>query len=304
MLDGTCVKCGPVGMPRCCCRSVNAGGPGVNVKPASSRLLLPVRLLLAAVCAAAVGRAAAAPHGAAPPSLDVTDAAVVCGDPARPADSVSAGCDAATSFLRRVMRQRGAVWPAAAARVGTAEAPRFPPVALHVHGAMPGACPAACSSQAFGAAVRHPHEGGVLYVETDPDGAVVLHVAATSPAGWTQVFGRLARLLDVTPRGRVVLPARNRGAAACAVHAPPAWAHTRGHQFTDWLAYFHTTSAAFDYVDSLAAFGTNQIEFAHLDWARGDLATLQSYSKHLQNVHMNMSVWYPLNLCTCRGCLW
>jgi hypothetical protein len=92
---------------------------------------------------------------------------------------------------------------------------------------------------------------------------------------------------------RVFIVAAAGGCTGPALRARFALVSTqRGHQLTDWGFSFHTWAAAEEYVRDLALFGANALEFAHIDWARGDLASLSAYSKLLDSLAMNVSVWY------------
>lgn len=126
------------------------------------------------------------------------------------------------------------------------------------------------------AAISNHSEGYALWLSS----AHQVHIHATSHAAVTLALGRLLRAATAATshdnRRHVLLPAALRLA-----HTPPAWFHTRGHQFTDWgFAFQPWPSAAAAYVRDLVAFGTNQIEIAHINFEYSDeLPKLTYYSK-------------------------
>eukprot|EP01043_Picozoa_sp_COSAG02_P009425 COSAG02_NODE_319_length_24795_cov_20.998502_13_plen_533_part_00 len=74
--------------------------------------------------------------------------------------------------------------------------------------------------------------------------------------------------------------------------APPPWATMRGHQVTDWG--FYMTDAAFEqFVKDLVIFGTNQIEFAHITYSRGDANSLVRFSRICDKYGVYVSVFQP-----------
>ena len=99
--------------------------------------------------------------------------------------------------------------------------------------------------------------------------------------------GRLLREITATPNGSAVLPATLRLRVS-----PPPWAAMRGHQLTDWGFFF--TDAAFEqFVKSLIVFGTNQIEFAHINYGRGDDDTLLRFSRIIDKYGIHLSLFMP-----------
>lgn len=158
------------------------------------------------------------------------------------------------------------------------------------------ACSASVPHQDVGAVARHA-EGYLLWAHQDSSREVSVRLVASSSLAATMGLGRLLREVvlasrqwqtsNATSSSPVAIPA-----SLCVAHAPPAWFHTRGHQFTDYgFAFTPWPSAGAQYVRDLVAFGTNQIEMAHIDWARGDLAKMVTYSKLLNSLDVNMSAW-------------
>lgn len=132
------------------------------------------------------------------------------------------------------------------------------------------------------------------------DAAGELRLVASDAHWLRDGAARALRELGVTADGYFAAPL-DAGWHACSRELP-RWATLRGHQFTDWAFAFQPWPAAAEqYVRDLIVFGTNQVEFAHIDWARGDLAKLVTYSEMLGSLGLNVSVWYPLNMWTEEG---
>eukprot|EP01043_Picozoa_sp_COSAG02_P013252 COSAG02_NODE_527_length_20704_cov_120.745462_4_plen_429_part_00 len=112
-----------------------------------------------------------------------------------------------------------------------------------------------------------------------------LQIHARSDRGLMLGAGRLLRSLGVGPFGVISIPHN----LAVAVE-PPAFGRTRGHQLTDW-GFYMTTEFFEQYVKDLLVFGTNQIEFAHINYARGDQFKLVAWSKILDKYDLRVSMF-------------
>ena len=117
-------------------------------------------------------------------------------------------------------------------------------------------------------------------------------VTAHTSRGLMLAVGRLVRELHVqnarNGSGHVALVAADLQLFV----APPPWAAMRGHQLTDWG--FYMTDAAFEqFVKDLIVFGTNQIEFAHITYSRGDADSLVRFSKICDKYGVYVSVFQP-----------
>lgn len=115
-------------------------------------------------------------------------------------------------------------------------------------------------------------------------------VAGRSELALMMAAGRLLR--EIRWDGDASLPADSAIAAD-----PPPWARMRGHQLTDWG--FYMTDFAFEqFVRELIVFGTNQVEFAHIDYApdpldphRDDAAALVRRAAIVDKYGLAVSLW-------------
>jgi hypothetical protein len=115
-----------------------------------------------------------------------------------------------------------------------------------------------------------------------------LRIVARSDRGLMLGVGRLLRELDVSEAGALSLPSAHLNLAV----EPPPFGQMRGHQCTDWGFYF-TTPAFEQFVKDLLVFGTNQVEFAHIDYTRGDQHKLVEWSAILDKYDMRVSLFGP-----------
>ncbi len=113
-------------------------------------------------------------------------------------------------------------------------------------------------------------------------------IFARSDRGLMLGAGRLLRSLDVDEKtGQVTVPP----GLSLAVEPPP-FGRMRGHQLTDW-GFYMTTEFFEDYAKELLVFGTNQIEFAHIDYTRGDQHKLVAWSAICDKYDLRVSLFNP-----------
>jgi hypothetical protein len=66
--------------------------------------------------------------------------------------------------------------------------------------------------------------------------------------------------------------------------SPPPWAMMRGHQLTDW-GFYMTDKAMEQFIRDLIVFGTNQVEYAHISYARGAVFHRNFHSRNAIGSH-------------------
>lgn len=143
-----------------------------------------------------------------------------------------------------------------------------------------------CSSLLLGAG---PESFSLCTVALSPSAhAVELHVVARGDRALMLAVGRLLRELEISSSGALVLP---NGPLALSVE-PPSFGRIRGHQLTDW-GFYMTTSSFEQFAKDLLIFGTNQVEFAHIDYSRGDAHKLVEWSAILDKYDMRVSLFNP-----------
>jgi hypothetical protein len=99
------------------------------------------------------------------------------------------------------------------------------------------------------------------------------------------------RELTVTADGVIGIAASRSGPLALSV-TPPPYGAMRGHQLTDW-GFFMTTPSFEQFARDLLVFGTNQVEFAHIDNSRGDQHKLIAWSAILDKYDLRVSLFNP-----------
>jgi len=164
-----------------------------------------------------------------------------------------------------------------------------------------GPAPPPCLSSPLPHHLVAVHPEGFVVCTVRRAGTFHVVVVATSRLGVTMALGQwMSHVIPETrayrhqmaqsrfmEQSQVLAPA-----SLCLTHAPPKWFHTRGHQFTDYgFAFTPWPTAATTYVKDLIMLGTNQVELAHIDWARGDLAKMVTYSALAETLAINISVW-------------
>jgi hypothetical protein len=115
-----------------------------------------------------------------------------------------------------------------------------------------------------------------------------LRVVGRSDRGLMLGVGRLLRELTVSASGALSLPSGELNLSI----TPPPFGQIRGHQLTDW-GFYMTTPAFEQFVKDLLVFGTNQVEFAHMDWTRGDQHKLVQWSTILDKYDLRVSLFGP-----------
>ena len=124
---------------------------------------------------------------------------------------------------------------------------------------------------------------------TDPQSrqaaAPTLQLHARGDRGLMLGVGRLLRALDVSAFGEVSIPHD-----LSLTVEPPPFGRMRGHQLTDW-GFYMTTEFFEQYAKELLVFGTNQVEFAHIDYTRGDQYKLVAWSAILDKYDLRVSVF-------------
>ena len=115
--------------------------------------------------------------------------------------------------------------------------------------------------------------------------ATRVDVHARSDRGLMLAVGRLLRSLEISAAGEVTVPHD----LALTVEAP-SFGRMRGHQLTDW-GFYMTTPFFEEYAKELLVFGTNQVEFAHIDYTRGDQYKLVAWSAILDKYDLRVSVF-------------
>ena len=132
-------------------------------------------------------------------------------------------------------------------------------------------------------------ESFLVCAHTRPSGrGQHVSIVARSDRGLMLAVGRLLRSLHVDEEsGRVTVP----NGLSLAVEPPP-FGRMRGHQLTDW-GFYMTTDFFEGYVKELLVFGTNQIEFAHIDYTRGDQHKLVEWSAICDKYDLRVSLFNP-----------
>lgn len=145
------------------------------------------------------------------------------------------------------------------------------------------------SQDACGLSLGTDTESFVVCADKTPsDGQQRVHIFARSDRGLMLAAGRLLRSLNVDEEtGRVTVPP-----GLSLTVEPPPFGRMRGHQLTDW-GFYMTTEFFEEYVKELLVFGTNQIEFAHIDYTRGDQHKLVAWSAVCDKYDLRVSLFNP-----------
>lgn len=161
-----------------------------------------------------------------------------------------------------------------------------------------------CSDRKLVDRAARNEEGYVLWEErVAPSGTSRLRLAAATARGAVFGMGRALRLgkiastlaIDGSVGKTYTLVPPLASGGGCVVHAPAPYQRVRGHQLSTWAFSLSPWPEAIEaHIRELAVFGTNMIEAAHIDLARGDLPKLADLADITQKLSLNFSIWYPL----------